>query len=431
MTALALAFTAANVYADPTPTQLPGAGLIRAVNTGTTISSPSNFYLVSGGGGVGGQITTARRARRTSRAAIQLENAGDGSARGDPLGRQQWLVRDVQPGRLQRRPERDVLLHVGSVGDERGSAEHRRVGQPVADLRQADRHQRHQAGHGRSRCLAWAAVRRRRSSWPTPTASSWVPLGQVQSPTGVALIGANLNNNTAIVRVHGQQRRGRVVPGRDGLAVEGGRARLHRRRRQRVQPAGGVCAAGRQRRGEQRQHLRQKVTIMAGMRGYASTTASDTVNGVSKVSVQRLFNVDTGGTWRCLLRNARHRRHASRSRTRARRSSTPARCNRRARGGFLNILAAKGFRNGVLGDPNPLVGVFSDNGLRTNVYEAGGMTELYSVIAGYSTGIDLPYLSGEPGAGLGWRRDAASADARLRAVEHHDHVRRRCRASAA
>src|ERR1700733_3397289 len=56
VTALALAFTAANVYADPTPTQLPGAGLIRNLSTGTAITSPAGFYAVSGTGNTGDYV---------------------------------------------------------------------------------------------------------------------------------------------------------------------------------------------------------------------------------------------------------------------------------------------------------------------------------------------------------------------------------------
>ncbi len=48
--ALAVALSAASAYADPTPTQLPGAGLIRAVNPGTTITSPKTFYCVQTAG---------------------------------------------------------------------------------------------------------------------------------------------------------------------------------------------------------------------------------------------------------------------------------------------------------------------------------------------------------------------------------------------
>ncbi|MCC6196243.1 MAG: hypothetical protein IT518_17450, partial [Burkholderiales bacterium] len=74
--ALAVAFAAVNAYADPTPNQLPGAGLIRAVNAGTTISSPSTFYFVSGGGAVGDQVYNGTSVFPFFPGSIQLENAG-------------------------------------------------------------------------------------------------------------------------------------------------------------------------------------------------------------------------------------------------------------------------------------------------------------------------------------------------------------------
>ena len=132
-----------------------------------------------------------------------------------------------------------------------------------------------------------------------------------------------------VVRVRGQQWRGHVVPGRDGLAVEGRRARLHRRRRQPVQPAGGVCAAGRQRRGEQRQHLRHasddhgrhaRLRVDHGV-GHGQWR----LEGVGAAPVQRRYAEHGSARGECSELAI-----ASRSRTRARRSSTPARCSRRA-----------------------------------------------------------------------------------------------------
>ena len=137
------------------------------------------------------------------------------------------------------------------------------------------------------------------------------PLGQVQSPTGVALIAADLTNTSATPSTAEWDfvgNNGATSPAPPGVSgpsyldvmggitnkskidirgfIDGGGALFNQPAAYVLLVGGDVVNTG--------NIFGSRIDVLAGMRGYSSTTASDTVNGISKVAVQRLFNVDTG-----------------------------------------------------------------------------------------------------------------------------------------
>ena len=335
VTALALAFTAANVYADPTPTQLPGAGLIRAVNTGTTISSPSIFYEVTGAGGVGDFVRNGSPGAPFFPGSIQLENAGAVARAVIRWGGNGSIGEIFNPDGFNIGQNATVFFTSAATVTSAAVLNIDASGNPsqifgrligTADTKLGTGAVVPGVGGGAAPAIFVANT----------NGIIVGPLGQVQSPTGVALIGANLNNNTAMYEFtanNGAATSYLDVTGSLSKVdvrgfIDGGGALFNRPADYVLLVGSDVVNSG--------NIFGTRVDIFAGMRGYASTTASDTVNAVSKVSVQRMFNVDLGftsvGPSECTTSIT-----CVESPIRARRSSTPARCSRRARAGTCGL----------------------------------------------------------------------------------------------
>ncbi|MFO1322763.1 MAG: hypothetical protein U1F15_01750 [Burkholderiales bacterium] len=423
--ALALAFTAVNAYADPTPTQLPGAGLIRAVNTGTTISSPSVFGGPGGatfcitsfcgqtGGVAGDQIFNGSLAPAIFPGSIQLNNAGTIARAVIRWGGNGGSLESYNPAGFNIGANATMYFTSSSTVTSAAVLNIDASGNPsqifgrlisTANVKLGGSPTTISDGVNTSGGAAPAIF--------VANASGVIvgSTGEIHGPNGIALIGANLNgggslstaewdfvaNNgaaTSFLDVTGGQStvdvRGQLYGGTVGINTNTPAAYI-------LLVGGNVMNTGNM--------FGSNVNVLAGMRAYGSASISDTVNGVSKVPVQRLFNVDTGAMTvgrnectsgaSCLeisMSGATFANDGSISSTKV---GGP---------GLITIGAAKGIRTGTLGDKNPLVGLYADSGIYTDVYEAGGNTEIYNVVRGYSLNTTLPFL--RVNQDTGWNGD--------------------------
>ncbi|MFO1322766.1 MAG: hypothetical protein U1F15_01765 [Burkholderiales bacterium] len=400
--ALALAFAGTDAIADPTPTQLPGGGLIRAVSTGTTISSPSVFYFVGGVGGAGDQVVNGSPGAPFFPGSIQLNNAGTIARAVIRWGGNSGSLESFNPQGFNIGQNATVFFTTSATVTSAAVLNIDASGNPSQIFGKLIGTSDTKLGTGA--VIPGVGGGAAPAIFVANTNGVIVgPLGQVQSPTGVALIGAQLTKTNPLDAVPTTAEWDFVANNGAGVAfldvstgignkskidvrgfIDGGGALFNTPADFVLLVGGDIVNTG--------NIFGRKINVLAGMQGYASATASDTVNGVSKVPVQRLFNVDTGnilvgptvGFGEC---------------------STSAACLQISRqgstfvntgsiaskglGGYVVIDAAKGVRTGTLGDTNELVGIFSDNTFFSNVYEAGGNTEIYNVVTGYTTGVTL------------------------------------------
>ena len=114
-----------------------------------------------------------------------------------------------------------------------------------------------------------------------------------------------------------------------------------------------------------------------------------TVNGVTGVTVNRLWDVTDwhrGGVLRSSGRSRRYRdRHAGSSIVNT--GSISAGCV-----GFVVLEASGDIRSGTLGSNDTLVGLFADDGIFIDSYSNSSKVELYNVVSGYTTNKTLPFL---------------------------------------
>ena len=419
--ALALAFSAVNAYADPTPTQLPGGGLIRAVNTGTTISSPSVFYVVTGTGTAGDQVVNGSPGAPFFPGSIQLDNAGAVARAVIRWGGNAGSAELFNPQGFNIGQNATVFFTSAATVTSAAVLNIDASGNPsqifgkligTSDTKLGTGVVVPGVGGGAAPAIFVANT----------NGIIVGPLGQVQSPTGVALIAADLTNTSATPSTAEWDfvgNNGATSPAPPGVSgpsyldvmggitnkskidirgfIDGGGALFNQPAAYVLLVGGDVVNTG--------NIFGSRIDVLAGMRGYSSTTASDTVNGISKVAVQRMFNVDLGlmqvGPGECTTSSAClevSRTGSTILNTGTISSKTP--------GGYVSLGAsggASGIRTGTLGDTNPLVGIFSDNALITNTYEPGSTTELYGVLSGYSLNVLLPSLSVNQAGG--WNGD--------------------------
>ncbi|MFO1322767.1 MAG: hypothetical protein U1F15_01770 [Burkholderiales bacterium] len=421
--ALALAFAGVDAMADPTPTQLPGAGLVRAVNTGTTISSPSvggvgfptwciTAFCGQTGGVAGSQVFNGTLAAGGFPGSIQLNNAGTIARAVIRWGGNGGSLESYNPAGFNIGANATMYFTSSSTVTSAAVLNIDASGNPSQIfgrlISTAD------AKLGGATAIS-DGVNTSGGAAPAifvANASGVIvgSTGEIHGPNGIALIGANLNgggslstaewdfvaNNgaaTSFLDVTGGQStvdvRGFLYGGTVGINTNTPAAYV-------LLVGGNVMNTGNM--------FGSNVNVLAGMRAYGSASISDTVNGVSKVPVQRLFNVDTGAMTvgrnectsgaACLeisMSGATFANDGSLSSTKV---GGP---------GLITIGAAKGIRTGTLGDKNPLVGLYADSGIYTDVYEAGGNTEIYNVVRGYSLGTTLPFL--RVNQDTGWNGD--------------------------
>lgn len=408
--AVALAVASVSAYADPTPNQLPGAGLIRAVNTGTTISAPSLTWIVSGGGAVGGEIINGTMAPVFFPGSIQLNNAGTVARAVIRWGGNGASSETYNP----------QGFNIGS-----NAAVYFTSSASVTDAAVLNIDASGNASQVFGKLIALGTVGGQSTNPLTVGGSGGGAApkiflanangivvgagGEIQIPNGGGLIGYNMDSkNVAAEFVADNGSMGSFLDlygSMGGTAtivnngyIYGGAVGLNTN-----SPAAYVLLVG----GDivnttSGNIFADNVHALAGMRGYSSTTVSDTVAGVSKTSVQRLFDVTTGallvGPSECVTGTSCL--EVSKSGAAFVNDATIS-----SVGGSIDIYAAKTIRSGTAGSTNPTIGLFFDDSLYTNVYEAGGSTSLYNIVGRYneSSGIYNNFVS--INGGSGWDGD--------------------------
>ena len=414
--ALALAFGSLNASADPTPTQLPGAGEIRAVGTGTTITSPGGAWQVSGAG-VGGEIYNGSLAAAVFPGSIQLNSASSVARAVIRWGGNKSTLETFNPQGFNIGSNATVYFTSGGNVTDAAVLNIDASGNPsqvFGQLISTSSTLGGVAGGGAAPVVFLANT-------------NGIVVGKsglLALPNGGGLIGADLNhdndrydfvgNNGAAtsfldlqsgfskVQVHGS-----IYGGLDGTNTN--------------RPAAYVLLAG----GDivnTGTVFGANIAIVAGMRPVAGV---DTVNGISKVSVQRLWNVDAAalaaGPDECAVVGCLEVGRSGSTFVNTgsiastenfnpeppEQPSIAAVTPREEVGGYgnIDILAAKGIRSGTQGDTSRLVGLFADAAINTNVYEAGGMTELYNVVGRYSEVPGKYIASLAINQALGWDGD--------------------------
>lgn len=440
--ALAIAFAAGGAYADPTPNQLPGAGLIRAVGTGTSISITNNAWLTSGKGVAGDQIYNGTLAAGFFPGSIQLESTSNVARAVIRWGGNGASLETYNPQGFNIGTNAAVYFTSGGNVSNASVLNIDASGNPSQIF---------------GKLVATSDVTLG-TGVPVPgVGGGAAPVvfvsnangiivgstGYLQLPSGGGLIGANMNNDTAMYDFVANNGAGTtgfldittgqskvVVNGTidGGMAVSGGGGGMIPNG---VGPAGvnsnipaayvllvggDIVNTG--------NIFAANVFIDAGMRAYSSATASDTINGISKVSVQRLFSVDAGayvaGPDECTS-SATCVEVARTGSTFVNTGSISSTANfmppvppdvvnvgplgGKSAYGFIDIMAAKGIRSGTRGDTSKLIGLFADADIRTNVYEAGGLTEFYNAVDRYSIAPGLYIGSFEVNQATGWDGD--------------------------
>jgi hypothetical protein len=368
--ALALAFSAVNAYAAPTPIQQPGSGLIRALTNTTFITSNTTAttgFIVSGGGVVGEQIWDGYADSR-----ITLNNGAGSYAR---------AVITWGPFGTSFETRNPAGFNVGaSAVLTFGSA----AGITDAAVLNVDTSGNQSEIYGRMEGISDIAT-------PGAIPRIFVANGNgiivgagahIIAPTGVGLIGANLNNSVAwndFIANNGVVPADLTTPGTSYLNVNGTMApvSIHGAIDGNAianAPAPFILIAG------------STVTntgnlfgnFVAVVAGVTEEASKATVNGVTNVTVNRLWDVDADTD---LL-------------------SAPEVLAANAGGSFVNtgsisaqlgsanvgIAAANGIRSGTLGSADQTVGIFADGSLILENFDMSGSSavELYNVVSAYT-----------------------------------------------
>ncbi|MEO8754466.1 MAG: hypothetical protein ABI624_17485, partial [Casimicrobiaceae bacterium] len=393
MAALALAFSAVNADALPTPTQLPGAGLIRAVSVGTTVTSPNTFYCVqtggvgcvAGTGGVNDQIYNGSLSAPYFPGSLQLNNAGTVARAVIQWGGFGGSLESYNPAGFNIGVNATVYFTSSASVTSAAVLNIDASGNPSQIFGRLIGTSSTVFGGGGGAAPAIFVS----------NANGIIvgPTGQISSPSGIGLVGANLNNSTAIFEFVGNNGAGSPgVYGTSYLDVTGGQSKVE------VQgfidggigpflsnlPAAYVLLTG----GDvvnSGNIFASGVNVLAGVRAINSTA---TVNAISAVTVNRLFDVDAGAVSVNFNEGA-----APGNVEISKAGSTFVNTGSvSSKFGVINIEAAGGIRSGTSGSTDPLVGMFADSGINLDVLEDTGTTALYNVTRGFSTGVTLPYM---------------------------------------
>jgi hypothetical protein len=388
--AVALAISAASAYAQPFPTQLPGQGLIRAVNPGTTITSTgggTGQYLLSSGT-VGGQVYNGTMAAPYNPGGLQLNNAGTIARAVIRWGGNGASLDTYNPAGFNVGSNAAIyftsstgvtdaaVLNVdasGNISQIFGvvySSANGKTGTGVAITG---------AGTG-------AAPKIFISNGNGIIVG---PTGQISSPTGVGLIGANLNNPTAefefvgnfgaaptytngFLDVAGAQSKVWI---QKGGFIDGGFTLVQNPAAFTLLVGADVVNAG--------VVYASQINVVAGLRAVTST---DTVNGVTGVTVDRLFSIDAVGSGGhmaagpdvCGIPGCYDPTFTN---------PTAVFNNDGAlisKNGYIHIDAANGIRSGTLGSLDQGVGLFADSNIELNVMNTNGLIELYNVVGRFT-----------------------------------------------
>ncbi|HXX86236.1 MAG TPA: hypothetical protein VEN29_19925, partial [Casimicrobiaceae bacterium] len=366
--AIALAFSAVTAEAV-TPNQMPGAGLVTAVSTGATVN----------GGGVGTGVvnligtptppgpppwTITLSGAASPRAVIQWGGAGTGGL-GEVLNPPGFNVGQAANFTVTNTGGgTGALLNIDASG---------------------------------SQSSIFGTVQTNATAFFLANANGITlgPGGRIISLAGVGLIGADLTNSTAkydFVRNNGAATSFiDVTTGQSAVTISGsinGDPILNFPAQYVLLVGGNVTntATG--------NIFGSQVDVAAGI---IAAPGTDTVNGVAKTTVNRLWNVDAPGAAVDGVLGAA-----------APHVALAAGCAAPGCGNFVNlgsvaantlfgpgwigIEAQHNISSGTKGDTNQLVGLFADGGIVMDTFDSAGATTLYNGIAGYTTGVTLPFL---------------------------------------
>ena len=133
-----------------------------------------------------------------------------------------------------------------------------------------------------------------------------------------------------------------------------------------------------------------RIVMQAGVYAVASKAS---VAGVSNVTVNRIWNVDTASTEACcyigvpggLVVDAAATGNITNVGSVS--NTSPSVLD------YLVVEAKGNIRTGTLGDTNPTVGLFSDAGIFIDAYQDTSKVEIYGNVTGYQTNKTLPFLN--------------------------------------
>ena len=379
--AVALALSAVNAYAAPTPNQMPGAGTVTAVSAGATATCTTGC---GGGGGVGTTFinvptpSTITLAGAAPKAVIQWGGSG---APVDPLNPAGFNIGSNGKLTFASAAAQAAVLNIDASGN------------PSQIFGQLD-----------------AAGANPPAIFVANTNGIIVGSGgRIAAPNGLGLIGANLNNATAIneFTANNADPGSTAAPTRAPEAaasyidVNGGQSALNingtiNGSLTTNTPASYILLVGGDITNAGNLYA-QQVVAAAGMQAVATlhNVNSAVVGGApplvppgALVPVKRLWNVDTGsavvdGNLGGLPGNVEVGRASS---------SFVNTGSISANGGFIGIEASKNIRSGTAGSGDLLVGLFADAGVVLSTFDDAGKIELYNVVTGYTTGVTLPFL---------------------------------------
>ncbi|MFO1413394.1 MAG: hypothetical protein U1F10_05685 [Burkholderiales bacterium] len=217
----------------------------------------------------------------------------------------------------------------------------------------------------------------------------------IVAPNGIGLIGANLNNATAINEFLGNNSTGvsyiDITDGQARVETNGyiaGSATLNA-------PAAFVLLAG----GDVVNTGTVFGTFVETFAGMRAVAGKATVNGVASTTVNRAWNVDASfyafSTLALGVAGGVEIASATSSvvNTGSISVTTPG-------FGYLLSLSANGFRSGIQGNTDPFVGIFADKGLFIENYSSGSTVQLFNSVKGYQANTVLPFVQVNTDGGI-------------------------------
>ena len=391
--AVALATAAGAAYAAPTPNQMPGAGQFMA-------SSLAGAVQVNGGGSlaIGNTITGLANGSRIDVIGKVVLNWGVTSVvdplnpHGFNLGSNATLFFGATPG--GENPP--AVLNVDVSGNP--SQIYGNLISTAAPW----------AGCGA--CTVAPAVFLANANGIVVGAG-----GRIVAPTGVGLIGANMD--TALARNEFTGNNGWLVP----AAPTYGNSYISFPD---VTANGNVSIAGAIN-GDFALNTPAKYILVAGNNvdvlntgnlfgiavelnmGVTGANQLANVNGASNQTVNRLWNVDTSVSASCCFvgTSAGNLKLTATGTGNVTNEGSISAAGT-APGEWIVIQAKGNVRSGIAGNTNNQVGLFSDQGIWIDSYSNTSMVELYNVVSGYTTNKTLPFLLvNSYAAGSGFRPD--------------------------
>ena len=376
--ALALALSAATAYAAPTPNQMPGRGIVSALSIAGAVQ-------VNGGGSipVGTAILGLTNGSRIDIVDKVVLSWGSTLAPVDP----------INPSGFNLGSNATLFFGASTVSTTTPAILNVDVSGNNSQI----------YGNLISTNVAWAGC-------PICTIAPAIfvsnangivmaPGARIVAPTGVGLIGANLNSALQFNEFVGNNNWNTPNPpayGHSYVDVTGGQSQVD------IggfingdfalnTPAQYIFVAGGNVNVQNTGNLyAYKVVVDAGM---IATATKASVAGVTNQTVNRLWDVEAGLEQACcfvgpLAGNLQIGAAGSNFLNLGSVSSKMGGPNL----AYITVQASGNIRSGTLGDTNNQVGFFADDGIFLDSYSNTSKVEVYNVVSGYSTNRVLPFL---------------------------------------